>query len=412
MTQTGANVVGQKVSDGTDTLRNIEVLKFSDETVTINPVAAVAPTSRSFAVRAIGSTSPAQTVTLSNTGTAALSITGVALTGANAGDFAISANGCGSTLAVGASCTIGVTFRPTAVGPRSATLEITDDSNGTPGSIQQVALSGTGGAGPSVNSPATGGPVLSNATPQVGDVLTVDTSSIADADGLGTLRFQWQQTAQNGNPPFTDIPGETGATLTVPGGVLGTLTTVGRRYRVVVSFIDLGGNAESLTSAPSARVTVPLPTVTPGGPGSGGGVPPIGVPAGGGPGSGSGGSGSGRPAAPALRVSGLTVSASGASRITVAANVPAGARAVRIRVFRLTGGAQRAVAARKATGRKHIATVFRHTPKAKRYVFRLTEKALRHLKPGRYLIEVRVGTSRAHLGPATSRIVTVRRPRA
>ena len=60
----------------------------------------------------------------------------------------------------------------------------------------------------------------------------------------------------------------------------------------------------------------------------------------------------------------------------------------------------------------HIATVYRKTPKAKRYVFRLTEKPFRHLKPGRYLIQVRVGTSPTALGPAASRQITIRRGRS
>ena len=60
----------------------------------------------------------------------------------------------------------------------------------------------------------------------------------------------------------------------------------------------------------------------------------------------------------------------------------------------------------------HIATVYRRTPKAKRYVFRLTEKPFRHLKPGRYLVQVRVGTSRTALGPAASRQLTIRRGRS
>jgi hypothetical protein len=57
----------------------------------------------------------------------------------------------------------------------------------------------------------------------------------------------------------------------------------------------------------------------------------------------------------------------------------------------------------------HIATVYRKTTKAKRYVFRLTEKPFRHLKAGRYLVSVRVGPSRTVLGPATNRQITVKR---
>ena len=60
------------------------------------PAASLSPTSLTFASQAVGATSAAQTVTLNNTGNAALSITSIALTGANASDFA-QTNTCGSS---------------------------------------------------------------------------------------------------------------------------------------------------------------------------------------------------------------------------------------------------------------------------------------------------------------------------
>ena len=85
-------------------------------------------------------TSTAQTVTLSNTGNAALSITSLALTGTNASDFAQS-NTCGSSLAAGAKCTIAVMFTPSVAGTEAASLSIADNSSGSP---QTVPLSGAG----------------------------------------------------------------------------------------------------------------------------------------------------------------------------------------------------------------------------------------------------------------------------
>jgi len=103
------------------------------------PASSFSPTSLTFASQSVGTTSAAQTVTLSNTGTAALSITSLAITGANASDFA-QTNTCGSSVAAASSCTIGVTFTPTATGSRAASLSITDNASGSP---QTVALSGT-----------------------------------------------------------------------------------------------------------------------------------------------------------------------------------------------------------------------------------------------------------------------------
>lgn len=105
-------------------------------------VAAVtlSPTSLTFSSQGIGTTSAAQTVTLTNSGGATLSITGVSITGANAGDFA-QTNTCGSSVAAGANCSISVTFTPGASGARNASLSIADNASGSP---QTAALSGTG----------------------------------------------------------------------------------------------------------------------------------------------------------------------------------------------------------------------------------------------------------------------------
>ena len=82
-------------------------------------------------------------MTLTNSGTAPLTINSIGLTGANAGDFG-QTNTCPlapSTLAVGASCAISATFTPTATGGRTASVSIADDA---PGGPHTVALSGTG----------------------------------------------------------------------------------------------------------------------------------------------------------------------------------------------------------------------------------------------------------------------------
>jgi hypothetical protein len=109
------------------------------------PTVSLSPSSLSFGSQLVGSTSAAQSVTLTNSGNAGLSISNIALGGTNAGDFA-QTNTCPSgstTLAAGASCSISVTFAPSAAGTRSASLQITDNASGSP---QSVALSGTGSA--------------------------------------------------------------------------------------------------------------------------------------------------------------------------------------------------------------------------------------------------------------------------
>ena len=107
------------------------------------PVVSLSPTSVSFGSVSVGSSSAAQTITLTNSGTTPLSMSSIALTGTNASDFA-QTNTCPSgsnTLAAGSSCTISVTFAPGGSGGRSANLTFTDNAADSP---QAVALTGTG----------------------------------------------------------------------------------------------------------------------------------------------------------------------------------------------------------------------------------------------------------------------------
>jgi len=106
-----------------------------------NPVGAVtaSPSSLDFGDQAVGTTSTAKTVTLTNGTTDTVHVSTVAISGAN---FAKSGDTCtGKDLsASGGSCTVGVTFGPTSAGGKSATLTFTE----TTGNPQTVALTGNG----------------------------------------------------------------------------------------------------------------------------------------------------------------------------------------------------------------------------------------------------------------------------
>jgi hypothetical protein len=103
------------------------------------PAAGLAPSSLTFSAQIVGTRSSAQTVTLANTGNSTLTLTGIA-TSANFGQT----NNCGDSVAARGSCTIHVTFSPTATGSLAGTLTITDNSKGVAGSKRTVTLSGTG----------------------------------------------------------------------------------------------------------------------------------------------------------------------------------------------------------------------------------------------------------------------------
>ena len=107
----------------------------------VGPGVVLAPSRLTFLVlRTVGTTSLPHTVKLTNTGSAALDITGITLTGPDPGDFTQS-NNCPPTVALGASCLITITFTPTTQGVRTASVSITDSAAGSP---QTVPLKGRG----------------------------------------------------------------------------------------------------------------------------------------------------------------------------------------------------------------------------------------------------------------------------
>jgi hypothetical protein len=94
------------------------------------------PSSVSFGNENVGSTSSSQSVTVKNPGTSSVSLSPAGVSG----PFGESST-CGTSLAAGASCTVSVTFKPTAAGSASGTLSV---SSSAPGSPLTVALTGTG----------------------------------------------------------------------------------------------------------------------------------------------------------------------------------------------------------------------------------------------------------------------------
>jgi hypothetical protein len=104
------------------------------------PVLNLAPASLSFGLSVVGTTN-SQVETLTNTGGSDLAINSVAITGTNAADF--DQNGtCGFSLSAGASCILSVTFRPSQLGQRIASITIADDAMV---SSQVLSLTGVGG---------------------------------------------------------------------------------------------------------------------------------------------------------------------------------------------------------------------------------------------------------------------------
>ncbi len=123
-------------------------------------------------------TAAAQTLTLANVGTAPLGNLTMTLAGAAAPDFTVSFACPGTALAVGAACTVQLSFAPSAPGQRAASLAITSTD---PASPTLVPLTGTGAQPPGFTLFVNG-----------------NTSVTADIDSGGSAAFPLTLTSQGG----------------------------------------------------------------------------------------------------------------------------------------------------------------------------------------------------------------------
>ncbi len=117
-------------------------------------ISSFSPSSLNFGNQFVGTTSAAQTITVTNVGYAPLHVT--AVTAPPAANFA-STQHCvaASPIPPGGSCSESVTFTPTSGGAQGGMLTFTDDSGGTAGTIQPISLSGTGVVPPHASLPVT-----------------------------------------------------------------------------------------------------------------------------------------------------------------------------------------------------------------------------------------------------------------
>jgi hypothetical protein len=101
-----------------------------------DPVVSLSTSLLAFGSQTVGTTSGAQTVTLTNTSTSMLKVTGIAASG----DFT-ETNTCGANVSAGSSCTISASFIPGSTGTLTGSLTITDNAVSNP---QSVSLTGAG----------------------------------------------------------------------------------------------------------------------------------------------------------------------------------------------------------------------------------------------------------------------------
>lgn len=116
--------------------------------VSAMPIVTLSHSQLTFVAQAQGVASSAQTVTLTNSGNASLAIANISASG----DFNATSD-CGVSVAANASCTISVTFTPSAVGSRTGALTIVNNAADSP---QSLSLSGTGSVALAID-PSQGG---------------------------------------------------------------------------------------------------------------------------------------------------------------------------------------------------------------------------------------------------------------
>jgi Beta-propeller repeat len=140
------NVVFQPTASGTQrgTLTVTDDAGTQTATLTgVGTVISLSPTSLTFAPQTVKTSSPPQTITLTNVSVSAVTINKISVTGLRATSFS-QTNNCPispATLAGGANCTINVIFTPQLKGALSANVTVADTGGGSP---QVVPLSGTG----------------------------------------------------------------------------------------------------------------------------------------------------------------------------------------------------------------------------------------------------------------------------
>jgi hypothetical protein len=195
-------------------------------------------------------------ITLKNTGTGPLNIpaNGITITGTNAGDFS-QTNNCGQQVIAGASCTIGITFTPSALSSRTATLNIAD--NAVPSS-QTVNLVGNGVpvATPSIT-PSLGflnQPLNQLSAPQVVTITNNDPNyPLTLSAPVFTGDFQL---ASSSTPCGTLLANKGSGSNTCTIGVTFTPTALGARTGTLS--VATNGGSTPLTAQLSGTGTAPL----------------------------------------------------------------------------------------------------------------------------------------------------------
>ena len=217
------------------------------------PDISVFPDSHDFGSVTISNTST-QTFTVSNTGTGDLMIGSVSIDGTDVSQFFFNGDNCsGKTISPSSSCTVQITFSPTSVGLKSATLSIPSNDPASP--TVQVGLSGKSVAVPVPNivvAPASlsfGSILVGEASPSQMVTIRNDGTASLDINGIDKT---------GGSADMFAVAGTGG---TNPCGSLAPSISVGTSCNIWVTFAPSDAGPQSVTLQINSNDPDPAPQV-------------------------------------------------------------------------------------------------------------------------------------------------------
>ncbi len=228
------------------------------------PAVSLSPTSLTFTSQTLNTTSAAQTITLTNSGTASLGITNITASAQYA-----QTNTCGSSVAAGSKCTVSVTFTPTATGTQTGSITIADNATGSP---QTVGLTGTGASSGGATTVSLSASSLTFAIQEVG---TSSTTKNVNVTNTGSSALTVTSVVPTGdfsqtNTCATSVNSGSRCTITVTftptaaGTRTGSLTIADNATNSPQT-VNLTGTAANITLSPTSLSfgTVTLNTTSP-----------------------------------------------------------------------------------------------------------------------------------------------------
>ncbi|MGA3328049.1 MAG: MBG domain-containing protein, partial [Terriglobia bacterium] len=200
------------------------------------PAVSLSPASLDFGHIQVGTQSVAQSVTVTNSGNAPLHVTTASATG----DFIESDDCTSAPIAPGNHCTVDVSFLPTALGPRTGTLSLTDDAAGSPHTVSLTGIGDPDSKTVDISAP----PVT---YPSNGSVTVSVTSGAATVTGNVSLSV-------DGNPQPAQALSSGSAVFTISGLSAGP-HNLGATYAAQGNFAASSATGTLIVNKANASVT-------------------------------------------------------------------------------------------------------------------------------------------------------------